>query len=212
MWQMSLPLITGQRSDKMQPQLLLQQLDIELNKNLSLSFLRSIKRTGIDSLIDYLLQSDYFTAPASTSFHNSFPGGLCLHSLNVTYMFLEANAKFSNPIPQESVIICGLLHDLCKVNAYRKTSKGYESVKGKKGHAVLSILRIQEHIQLTPQEDDIIRYHMGLFGIFVYKEHDTLAIHKAIMRTPQVQIFAALDMADSKKMTVIEDKKGLFDF
>jgi hypothetical protein len=40
---------------------------------------------------------------------------------------------------------------------------------------------------------------MGLFGIFVYKEHDTLAIPKVIMRTLQVQIFAALDMVDSKR-------------
>jgi len=40
---------------------------------------------------------------------------------------------------------------------------------------------------------------MGLFGIFTYHEHDTLAMYKAISRNPQVQIFAALDMADSKR-------------
>lgn len=187
-----------------------QQPDIELNKDLSLSFLRSVKRHGIESLIDYLLQSDYFTAPASTAFHNSFPGGLCFHSLNLVYMFLEANAAFSNPIPRDSVIICGLLHDLCKVGVYQKTSNGYQSVKGQKGHAALSIARIQEYIELTQQEDDIIRYHMGLFGIFTYKEHDTLAIHKAIMRTPQVQVFAALDMIDSKRK--VKSKNNLFDF
>ena len=91
------------------------------------------------------------------------------------------------------------LHDLCKVNAYIETNYGYESVKGLKGHATVSISRIKEHIELTQQEDDIIRYHMGLFGIFTYKEHYVLAMHRAIMRTPQVQIFAALDMADSKR-------------
>src|SRR5674476_847223 len=42
---------------------------------------------------------------------------------------------------------------------------------------------------------------MGLFGIFTYREHDTLSMHRAILRTPQVQIFAALDMADSKRST-----------
>jgi len=42
---------------------------------------------------------------------------------------------------------------------------------------------------------------MLLYGIFTYREHDTLALFKAINRNPQVQIFAALDMADSKRNT-----------
>lgn len=105
----------------------------------------------------------------------------------------------NSPIPFDSVVICALLHDLCKIGAYKQTASGYVSVKGIKGHATLSIARIKEHIQLTDEEDDIIRYHMGLFGIFTYHEHDTLAIYKAISRNPHVQIFAALDMADSKR-------------
>src|SRR5664280_3802417 len=172
---------------------------IELNKDLSLSFLRSVKRPGVENLIRYLYNSDYFTAPASTRFHNSFPGGLCLHSLNLVHAFNDANKQLLNPLPLDSVVICGLLHDLCKVNAYFETDTGYESIKGIKGHATVSLSRIGEHIQLTPEEDDIIRFHMGLFGIFTYREHDTLSMHSAIMRTPQVQIFAALDMADSKR-------------
>jgi len=174
-------------------------VDIERNKDLTLSFLQSVKRDGIDSLIKYLCNSDYFIAPASTSYHDSFPGGLCLHSLNLLYAFEEANSKLNKPIPRESVIICALLHDLCKIGAYEKRGKGYESVKGLKGHATLSISRIKDHIELTKPEDDIIRYHMGLFGIFTYHEHDTLSIYKAISRNPQVQIFAALDMLDSKR-------------
>jgi 23S rRNA maturation-related 3'-5' exoribonuclease YhaM len=175
------------------------QVNINQNQETVIFLLQTIQRPGIDSLIDYLLNSDYFTTVASTRYHNSFSGGLCLHSLNVMFAFDEANKKLSAPVSGDSVVICGLLHDLCKVNAYVKTDKGYESVKGLKGHATLSISRIKEHINLTQHEDDIIRYHMGLFGIFTYREHDTLKIHKAIMRTPQVQIFAALDMADSKR-------------
>jgi 23S rRNA maturation-related 3'-5' exoribonuclease YhaM len=175
------------------------QVDVEGNKEITLSFLQLVKREGIDSLIDYLCNSDFFTAPASTSYHDAFPGGLCLHSLNLVYSFEEANDKLNKPLPKDSVVICALLHDLCKIGAYKQTARGYESVKGIKGHATLSISRINEHIQLTQQEDDIIRYHMGLFGIFTYHEHDTLAMYKAISRNPQVQIFAALDMADSKR-------------
>jgi 23S rRNA maturation-related 3'-5' exoribonuclease YhaM len=176
-----------------------QKADIERNKDLALSILQVVNRPGIESLTDYLLKSDYFIAPASTCFHNSFPGGLCFHSLNLVSAFEEANEKLSTPVSDDSVVICGLLHDLCKVNAYIETDNGYKSVKGLKGHATLSLSRITAHIQLTKPEDDIIRFHMGLFGIFTYKEHYALAMHRAIMRTPQVQIFAALDMADSKR-------------
>jgi 23S rRNA maturation-related 3'-5' exoribonuclease YhaM len=174
---------------------------VDLNKNQEtvIFLLQTIQRLGIENLIDYLLESDYFIAPASTKFHNSFSGGLCLHSLKVMRMFSEENKLWEKPIPQDSVIICGLLHDLCKIGAYTKTSKGYESVKGIKGHATLSISRIKKHIELTPEEDDIIRYHMSLFGAYVYKEHPAFALYKATMRTPLLQIFAALDMADSKR-------------
>ena len=35
-----------------------------------------IHRTGIEDLMTYIRQSDFFTAPASTRFHLSCPGGL----------------------------------------------------------------------------------------------------------------------------------------
>jgi 23S rRNA maturation-related 3'-5' exoribonuclease YhaM len=177
------------------------QVDPDQNQETVIFLLQAVNRPGIKSLLDYLLESDYFIAPASTRFHNSFPGGLCLHSLNLVHAFNDANKQLLNPLPLDSVVICGLLHDLCKVNAYLETDKGYESIKGIKGHATVSLSRIGEHIQLTPKEDDIIRFHMGLYGIFTYREHDTLALFQAINRNPHVQIFAALDMADSKRST-----------
>jgi hypothetical protein len=177
-----------------------QRVDIEHNQALVVDFLSLIERPGMDSLIDYLLESDFFFAPASTRFHNVFEGGLCLHSLYVTKEFFTENEKWQKPILQDSVIICGVLHDLCKVGAYAETSRGYEKVKDfPRGHGKLSVSRIEQHIKLTPPEKDIILFHMGLFGIFEFREHDTLAIHKAIMRTPQVQVFAAIDMMDSKR-------------
>ena len=48
-------------------------------------FKREIKREGADKLLDFLFSkaSDFETAPASTRFHGSYPGGLIEHSLNV---------------------------------------------------------------------------------------------------------------------------------
>ena len=175
------------------------QVDINKNQETVIFLLQTIQRPGIDGLIDYLLDSDYFVAPASTKFHNVFEGGLCHHSLKVMRMFQAENKLWEKQIPTDSVIISGLLHDLCKIGAYKKTSKGYESVKGEKGHASLSISRIKKHIELTQVEDDLIRFHMGLHGLYVYKEYYALPMYQAILRTPQVQLFAALDQADSKR-------------
>jgi 23S rRNA maturation-related 3'-5' exoribonuclease YhaM len=159
--------------------------------------LQTVKRDGIEDLIAYLQESDYFTAPASTKYHNCFAGGLCLHSLNVMFAFRTVDKTLSNPLPKDSIVICGLLHDLCKIGVYKETEDGYTS-KWPKGHATISLERIKKYIELTDEEEDIILYHMGLFGVFTYKEYNAVDLHEAIIRTPQVQIFAALDMIDSK--------------
>ena len=115
------------------------------------------------------------------------------------HSFRDINKKFKKQLPNESVVICGLLHDLCKIGAYIDIGNGYTKSKtDTKAHATISLARIQKYIELTKQEDDIIRYHMGLFGIFEYEEHDALAIFQACRRNQWVQIFAALDMADSR--------------
>src|SRR5665811_1645066 len=95
--------------------------------------LQSVNRPGIESLIDYLLESDYFVAPASTRYHNVFKGGLCQHSLNLVHTFSAANKQLQKPLPPASVVLCGLLHDLCKVGAYLQTGESYKSVKGPTG-------------------------------------------------------------------------------
>ena len=48
-----------------------------------LELLRETKREGIEDLIKFLENSDFFTAPASTKFHGDYEGGLWEHSLKV---------------------------------------------------------------------------------------------------------------------------------
>ena len=48
-----------------------------------IELLKATNRPGIDNLLDFLDRTDFYTAPASTKFHNSFEGGLLKHSLNV---------------------------------------------------------------------------------------------------------------------------------
>ncbi len=86
------------------------------------NLLRSINRqnANIEGLINKLESSDFFTAPASTKYHNSYKGGLAEHSLNVYYNLKEL-VEFKGLkeiITDDNIIICGLLHDISKINFY----------------------------------------------------------------------------------------------
>ena len=103
--------------------------DDVLNKlrNEFLELLIKIDRPNadIDGLIKKLDSSDFFRAPASTRYHNAFKGGLLDHSLNVYYnlRYLVDIKGLKEHISEESIIICGLLHDIAKINFYEPSSR-----------------------------------------------------------------------------------------
>jgi hypothetical protein len=178
----------------------------DVNKAKILELLSKVKRDGMDELIEHLCASDYFTAPAASkaNFHGCYPGGLAEHSLNVTLMLLEENSKWGvkHSISEESCIVIGLLHDVCKVGLYKNLGEGkYVKDSSVKGHARLSIERVKHYIELTPVEESTILYHMGLFGALgKYDiEYKAIDVHYAIMKYAIVQVFAAIDMAESRR-------------
>ena len=96
---------------------------IEINKSRYLQLISTIEIEGADTqgLVDYLLTSDFFTAPASTLYHSNYEGGLCQHSLNVYDALCNlANMYAPNKYDFSSLIVVALLHDLAKVNFYEK--------------------------------------------------------------------------------------------
>lgn len=138
--------------------------------------LYSTERDGMDKLLGWLDEdSDFYIAPASTNGHCAYDGGLLVHSLNV-YKLLNNFNKNIKCEREDSLIIAGLLHDICKANFY---SKGIRNVKtpGKRewtekevyeindllplGHGEKSVFMIMRHIQLTEEEALAIRWHMG---------------------------------------------------
>ena len=83
-----------------------------------------IHRPGADKLLQWLETTDFFTAPASSRFHLAREGGLAEHSLHVYQRLAELCMRESGvQIDPESVAICGLLHDVCKVNVYQQEPK-----------------------------------------------------------------------------------------
>ncbi|MCQ2966116.1 MAG: metal-dependent phosphohydrolase [Alphaproteobacteria bacterium] len=149
---------------------------IDKNKAEVLALLGEVKREGMDKLIAYISNSDFFNAPSSIKHHLNCYGGLCQHSLNVYRQFEILLKQYGVSFPRESVILCGLLHDLCKVDLYIAVQKP-KKVDGKwinvdtwdysdsfpAGHSEKSIFRIMQFIKLTKDEILAINSHMGAF-------------------------------------------------
>lgn len=144
-------------------------------KDKIIELLKSTNREGMDNLIEFLEKSDFFKAPASTRFHGDHEGGLAEHSFKV-YEILKEKVKFAGlDIPEETIIISALLHDICKTNFYKidyrnaKNSLGvwekvpYYTIEDTipYGHGEKSVMMLTEYIKLTNNEKYAIRWHMG---------------------------------------------------
>ena len=176
-------------------------------------FKTKITREGSDKLLQFLLSphSDFFTAPASSRFHSSYEGGLLDHSLNVydclvAYMNSDKAKQLGFEYSEESIAIVALLHDLCKVNVYKK---GFRNVKDEKGvwqkvdtyeyddqlpygHGEKSVYIASGYMRLTRDEAFAIRYHMGFSGT-----EDNNTVGAAFAKFPLAIALATADMEAS---------------
>ena len=95
---------------------------------------QNIHREGADNLLEYLKKSDFFTAPASSRFHLAEEGGLVRHSLNVYFRLKELVENEAKPwaenVSDETVAICGLLHDVCKISMYKTDYRNQKQPDG----------------------------------------------------------------------------------
>ena len=169
-----------------------------------------IKREGADNLLDWLINSDFFTAPASSKFHSAYEGGLCEHSLKVFDRYvrllkMEYGEEFSNHISMESVAIIALLHDVCKVDFYKTDYRNvkvdgqwvqvpYYTVEDKLpyGHGEKSVYIVGSFIKLTREEAICINWHGGGFDERV--RGGSYAMTEAYYKFPNAMIFHTADM------------------
>lgn len=179
-----------------------------------------IHREGADKLLAYLESStsDFFTAPASARYHGAYEGGLAEHSLNVyeclkDYMERERVSElYGLTASDETVAIVALLHDLCKMNFYKKSFRNVKDENGvwnkvptyeiddtiPYGHGEKSVYIISGFMRLTREEAFAIRYHMG----FSSKE-EPRDVGKAFEMFP---LAFALSTADMEATYFLEGK------
>jgi len=174
-------------------------------------------REGITDFVYYLENgTDFFTAPASTIFHGNFEGGLSEHSLNVYNLLKEKNGKFDLKVKEDTIAVCGLLHDICKINIYTKSKKWDKDFKNTTGqwreidcyetnnnlplgHGEKSVMIIQRFIKLTDEEMIVIRWHMaGMFEPSIHFQYPNgSAFKKALDMYPLLTLMITSDMEAS---------------
>ena len=186
--------------------------DLEKNKQRFIDLMRSVPRNGVEELLDFLeTKTDFYTAPASTKFHNNCDGGLLAHTLNVYENFKKLLAMRNIEMAEESVVVTSLLHDLCKCNFYVKDLRNRKNPDGKweqytvwtqtKNVAVLlphssrSIRIIRSYLPLKFLEELCIFYHMGPFGGEDYEYRNML--QQVNTKHPETLLFYTADLMSS---------------
>lgn len=111
-----------------------------------INILKTLDRPGTDQVIRFMRESSYPKARCYN--HHKYPGGLIDHSLEVYELMMERKGT----LPESSIIVCALFHDL------GKASKRGMNIKG--GHEEKSIKILEScGFMLTPEEHHAIINH-----------------------------------------------------
>ena len=148
-----------------------------------INLLRSTGREGIENVINLLESSNFFTVKCHS--HHKYTGGMADHALET----LNIARKTSRGIPEDSLIICCLLHDICDIYGHWKY----------KGHGQRSADLVAKHcgLRLSKDEWKAIRYHMRKG----YKRPDHTRLGMAVYYA---------DKASAASQAVTEAMKGFF--
>lgn len=138
----------------------------------------------VEKCLTWLSTTDFFLAPASSRFHDSFAGGLCFHSLRVAQRIVDLmhTATFGDTSRLGDAVFCALIHDWCKIGLYESYNKNvknedtgaWEKVVAyrytgkpllKLGHGVTSMFLANKFFRLNVEEATAIRWHMGAYRV-----------------------------------------------
>lgn len=155
-----------------------------------------LKQKG--ELYYWLSACGYFEAPAGMKYHGAHKGGLFEHSVAVAEELQNLTDRLGLLWErEESPMIIGLLHDVCKIDDYRMKEDG--SIEWNKeaelpGHGEKSLIMLAGLINLTVEEKMCIRYHMGAFT----DQKEWPYYSRAVSNWPNVLYTHTADMIASK--------------
>ena len=108
-------------------------------KDKFISDLKETGKKGIEDLLAYLEEVDFYEKPASIRHHLNRTGGLLEHTENVKREYLKLNEETNAGIPRENIIIQASVHDLEKCFSY--TSKMQHTITQGQNNFLRSLVR-----------------------------------------------------------------------
>lgn len=163
--------------------------------------------------LNWLKGTDFYTAPASTIYHEAYQGGLLHHSLKVLSEIYDLSIlpKFQS-VRFDSMTLVALTHDWCKIGQYivdYKNAKNADGVWEKVpfykrnnepatplGHGVTSMYLVQKMFLLSLDEACAIRHHMGVWNCNEAEYND---LQEANHRFPIVHMLQFADQLSCTK-------------
>ena len=175
-----------------------------------------IKKEDIDHVLDCLSKWGFFEAPASAGYHLNEPGGLAQHSLNVYSVasklkpiLVELKPEVESSLPDDSIILSTLLHDVCKSDIYKLGQKFRKDENGRweayeaynvdyhlfpLGHGEKSVIMLlRAGLQLSIDEMIAIRWHMSAWDLAFQSAEAKSSLNAAKERCPLLSLLQAAD-------------------
>ena len=132
--------------------------------------------------LEWLRSGDFYTAPASTIYHESIPSGLLYHTLKVVNKIQQLKSVESfRSVRIEDAVLVALVHDWCKIGLYEMYMKNqkneqtgqWEKVPAYKrkdsllpmGHGAASMWQASKCFKLSTNEALAIRWHQGRWNV-----------------------------------------------
>jgi len=134
---------------------------------------------SIDRCLDWIRSTDFYRCPASTVYHDSVPGGLVKHTIQVVRRIVQLiDSDAFEGVHLEDAVLVALLHDWCKIGLYEEYLRNvkneqtgqWEKVPSYRykedraicmGHGSSSLYLAQRFFRLSLEESYAIRWHMG---------------------------------------------------
>ena len=161
---------------------------MDSDKDRFTTILRNTGRRGMEAVLAELDKLGFYTAPASTRFHGSEPGGLLRHVMSVydeavavREVQIQLSPGVESRLPLDSVAIAALLHDVCKAEVYKEVEKFRKDKNGQwekyktygvdysnfpLGHGEKSVIQLLRWgLEMTDDEIMAIRWHMSGFDL-----------------------------------------------
>ena len=139
------------------------------------NFTRILTKKSGCCIRSFLEKSDFYTAPASTIYHESMPSGLLYHTLKVVNKIQQLKSVESfRSVRIEDAVLVALVHDWCNIGLYEmymKNQKNEETGQWEKvpaykrkdfllpmGHGAASMWQASKCFKLSSSYFFVIRF------------------------------------------------------